>query len=94
MWERHKAVAHNLSTLNHVDECVRVDAAQVQLQLHQVGTVEVGVNHLTLLTFEQALSDEACSTSIQIIDNEIFNKRPEQLSVAEFVELVRLLDKQ
>lgn len=27
----------------------------------------------------------------EIIDNEIFNKRPEQLSVAEFVELVKLL---
>ena len=30
----------------------------------------------------------------EIIDNEIFNKRPEQLSVAEFVELTQLLDKQ
>lgn len=27
----------------------------------------------------------------EIIDNEIFNKRPEQLSVAEFVELVKVL---
>ncbi|MBQ4205305.1 MAG: 16S rRNA (adenine(1518)-N(6)/adenine(1519)-N(6))-dimethyltransferase, partial [Bacteroidales bacterium] len=27
----------------------------------------------------------------EIIDNEIFNKRPEQLSVAEFVELVKQL---
>ena len=30
----------------------------------------------------------------EIIDNEIFNKRPEQLSVQEFVALTRLLDKQ
>ena len=30
----------------------------------------------------------------EIIDNEIFNKRPEQLSVKEFVELTRLIDKQ
>ena len=28
---------------------------------------------------------------VEIIDNEIFNKRPEQLSVAEFVELVKVL---
>ncbi|MBO7459717.1 MAG: 16S rRNA (adenine(1518)-N(6)/adenine(1519)-N(6))-dimethyltransferase, partial [Bacteroidales bacterium] len=27
----------------------------------------------------------------EIIENEIFNKRPEQLSVAEFVELVKVL---
>ena len=30
----------------------------------------------------------------EIIDNEVFNKRPEQLSVQEFVALTRLLDKQ
>ena len=30
----------------------------------------------------------------EIIDNEIFNKRPEQLSVREFVELTQSLDKQ
>lgn len=29
---------------------------------------------------------------VEIIDNEIFNKRPEQLSVAEFVELVKSLE--
>lgn len=29
---------------------------------------------------------------VEIIENEIFNKRPEQLSVEEFVELTRLLD--
>ena len=28
----------------------------------------------------------------EMIDNEIFNKRPEQLSVAEFVELTKMLD--
>lgn len=28
---------------------------------------------------------------VEIIDNEIFNKRPEQLSVAEFVELTKML---
>ena len=30
----------------------------------------------------------------EIIDNEIFNKRPEQLSVQEFVSLTQLLDRQ
>ena len=76
MRERHKAVAHNLRTLNHVDECVRVDVAQAHFELNQIGTVEVGVNHLTLLAFEQACADKACTTSIQIFDDvfsHIFN---------------------
>ena len=73
MRERHEAVAHHFSTLNHVDECVRVDAAQNQLQLHQIGAIEVGVNHLTLLSFKQSRANKTRSTPLQIVDNKRSN---------------------
>ena len=73
MRERHKTVAHHFSTLNHVDECIRVEDAKVHLQFHQIGAVEVGVDHLTLLAFKQSCSDKTRSTSLQVVDNERSN---------------------
>ena len=65
-----RSVTHHFRALNHVDESVRVDAAQTHFELHEVGAVEVSVYHLTLLSFVQACAHKACAASVQVIDNE------------------------
>ena len=45
------------------------------------------------ISFEEIvkLIETNCEYKFAIIDNEVFNKRPEQLSVKEFIDLTNLI---